>query len=85
MRLSHKLGLKLPIHLLGISGHKSGVLQVVLWWCTSGIGVVEGRPTPVPTGKGEADIYDCDITHKQPANAINTRGTVQGRSLLILS
>ena len=70
MRLSRKLGLKLHIHLLDVSGTASysfGVLWIVFGWCMGGVGLVVGRPTPIPTSLREcgAYVYDCSITGRQ--------------------
>lgn len=81
MRLSRKLGLKWHIHLPDISstaGYSFGVLQVVLG-CMSGVGLVEGRPTPVLLREYGAHVYDWDVTQKQLANVISTRSDARGR------
>jgi len=73
MRLSRKFGLNWHICLFDISGkvgYSFGVLQIVLGWCMSGVGLVEGRPILVP-----AKIYGVyvDTTHIQLVNVISTR------------
>ncbi|KAF8453860.1 hypothetical protein BGX38DRAFT_1175936 [Terfezia claveryi] len=67
MRLSRKLGLKWHIHLLAISGtvgYSFGVLQIVLVWCMSGVGLVGGIANN-GTNKGIWPyVYDSGITQK---------------------
>ncbi|KAF8430409.1 hypothetical protein EV426DRAFT_17292 [Tirmania nivea] len=76
MRLCGKLGLKWHIHLLDIQGtlgYSFGILQILLGGCMSGVGLVEGRQTLVPTRKYRAKVYDFGITHKQRASVISSR------------
>ena len=81
MRVGRKLGLKWHIDLLdasGTAGYSFGVLQIVFGWCMNGVGLVEGRPTPIPTGEYGAYVYDCGIPQKQLAKVISTRSGAPG-------